>query len=138
MAKSVYATIPTLDDVRDLLQRAHGEPHHTPAQTLDRLWTGHLAGDANLYGSAFARAAPRSLVEGNTLVSVELWPLNYLFRLIKKEPRKKEMRPGDPNAPVVIVRFRGNSCLIDGGRRITKWVREDPGSDHVAWIISVR
>ena len=128
--------MPTINEVRDLVYKSHGKNDLFSAHTLDRLWTKHLKRRVSRYGNQFVDSAPKIINEQNSSVSSGLRSTKDLRALIKKlrvkPPRKLSADP------VVIVNFRNKDCLIDGGRRITKWFEEGDQSDHEVWIVEIR
>jgi hypothetical protein len=126
---------PTIDDVRDLAQAGHREGNDTPEETLNRLWRKHIDGRVKKYGGEFVTAAPRCLTAENTSITSEKWPTDALSKLFPEDSERPLQGP--ETAPVIIVRFRKQDCLIDGGRRITKWRRENDTNLHDAFVVSL-
>ena len=127
---------PTIDDVRDVAQVGHRErKNDTPEETLNRLWLKHFEAPEKPYGAAFIQAKPHCLTDANTSVTLEEWSTENLGKLIVKD-RTLPIRC--ETAPVIIVKFRNIDCLIDGGRRITKWRRERDPNTHAAYVLSLR
>ena len=88
------------------------------------------------YGKAFIEAAPRCLTDENASVTLEEWSTEDLGKLIRQD--RTHLLQGPETVPVIIVKFRKIDCLIDGGRRITKWRREKDPTPHAAYVLSLR
>ena len=127
--------MPTIDAVRNLVQPGHQFGNDTPEETLNRLWNKHLEGRKEKYGTEFVSSAPKALNAENTSVVSEKWSSDDLGNLIYKD-RTRPLE-GDENTPVVIIRHRDRDCLLDGGRRITKWRRANPPTFHETWIVAL-
>jgi len=127
--------MPTIDEVRALVHKGHGTRFGSPEWPLNRLWQEHLDARKEKYGTEFVSSAPKALTVENTSIVSEQWPLDDLSNLIVKD-RTRPLR-GDENAPVVMVRYQGRDCLVDGGRRITKWRHAKPPTGHEIWILEV-
>ena len=127
--------MPTIDEVRDLVWLGHKKGAKTPEEALNRLWKIHLCARKDKYGTEFVSSAPKALTAENTSIVSEQWPLDRLSKLIGKD-RTRELE-GCENAPVVMVRYQGRDCLIDGGRRITLWRHAKPPTGHEIWIVEV-
>ena len=125
--------MPTIDDVRDLVWRGHKKGARTPEEALNRLWKIHLDARKEKYGTEFVSSAPEALTAENTSIVSEKWSSDDLGKLIDKDRKKP---PRYENWPVVMVKHQGRDCLIDGGKRITKW-RAKPPTFHEIWIVEV-
>ena len=119
----------SFEEVCDLLQLGHRQSGHTPEQTLNRLFRKHLAGHKPDIASN-----PPWLSSANTLVTTEIWSKSSLRQLA---PRAESREPRHQEFPVVIVRYQGRDCLIDGGSRIHAWFQAGDIGRHSAYIISV-
>ena len=127
---------PTIDDVRDLAQAGHREKKNdTPEETLNRLWLKHFDEPEFKYGVEFIQAVPRCLTDENTSVALQEWSTEKLSKLIINDRDRPIL--GRETDPVIIVKFRNIDCLIDGGRRITKWRKEKDPSPHAAYVLSL-
>ena len=119
----------TFEKVCLLLQAGHKMHNHTPEQTLNRLFRKHLqAHKQELAGD------PPYLSSDNTVVTMESWAKPALRKLA---PRTKSRPPQRVNLPVVIVRYRGQDCLIDGGSRIHAWHEAGDTGCHSACVVTV-
>jgi hypothetical protein len=119
----------SFDDVCCLVQPGHQVGNDTPEQTLNRLFRKHLDGLKK-----HLAANPPWLSSENTIVTAESWGKPALRELA---PRESSRVPRQEDLPVVIIRYRGDDCLIDGGSRIHAWhVAGDTGS-HPACVVTV-
>ena len=109
------------------------EPHWQKEETLNRLFLKHIRARRKDYGDDFVNSAPW-LKKNNVDVTLEKFSTKHLVNLI--EPR--EDLPHREDTPVVMVRYHGRECLIDGGKRISKWNREGNTDDHPAYVVTVR
>jgi hypothetical protein len=117
------------DAVCDLLQAGHRAIHQdSPVYTLNRLFQKHLGLRPEVL------EAPPFLTAENTTVSMERRPKPDLRALA---PRKSSRPPNRLDLPVVIVRYLGHDCLIDGGSRSHHWHVNGETDDHDAWILTV-
>lgn len=126
--------IKTIHDVRNSLQAGHQKGNDTPERTLNRLWQKHLKGREDRYGKEFVENAPKNLTDDNVSASLEAWSTEKLGRLIHKD---REKPPHREDSPVVIVKFRNRCCLIDGGKRITKWRTSKDTNSHDAYVLAL-
>ena len=90
--------------------------------------------DPDRYSNEIVLDAPE-LNWNNTEITMEPMTTDYLYGLAGPGSRDT---PHRDDTPVVIVRFRGNDYLIDGGSRCRKWHNEDNQDMHNAYIITVR
>ena len=119
----------TYEDVCHLLQAGHRQGNNTPEQTLNRLFRKHLAAHQKDIA-----ADPPWLSSSNTVVTTESRSKPALRELA----RRSDSRPArHEDFPVVIVRYRGRECLIDGGSRIHAWFEGGDTGDHPACIMTV-
>jgi len=122
-------------DVSEILQNHNGN-----YCTLNRLWLKHhkSAGWRKMwpdrYTDTMVLAAPE-LNKGNITITTERRTTADLYDLAGSTPRP--LPPEKDNTPVVIVRFRSNDYLIDGGKRCTKWHQENNQDMHDAYIVTV-
>ena len=119
----------TFESVCLLLQAGHRQGSDTPEQTLKRLFRKHLTGHKKDIA-----ADPPWLSCGNTVVTMESRSKPALRKLA---PRSKSRTPRHENFPVVIIRYCGQECLIDGGSRIYAWHRAGDTGNHPAYILTV-
>ena len=130
------AKMPTIEDVTKVTL-PHWRPNYC---TLNRLWLKHHKGKGRRTGSSGKYSdeiiidAPE-LNAGNTTVTEELRSTKYLFELAGDAPRPE---PYPKDDPVVIVRFRNNDYLIDGGKRIYKWHQDNNQDKHRALVVTVK
>ena len=129
--------MPTIDDVRELVWRDHKPPlgEETPEQTLNRLWVKHRGSREPKFGKEFVSGPPDALTAENTSVVSEQWSSDDLGKILDK-PKSALPRPGKITA-VVIIRYQKRDSLLEGGRRITRWRKRKPPTDHEAWIVEV-
>lgn len=122
------AAYATFDAVCELLQAGHRKGSNTPSETLNRLFGKHLSQRAP------ALVAGRPLLDAtNTSISVEWWPKARISELAFPDgpaaPRRVEV-------PVVVVRYRGRDCLLDGNNRARHWrYAGDPGEHPVCLLV---
>jgi len=117
------------DHVCQLLQAGHQQGDHTPAQTLNRLFCKHL----DVHQKDIAPNAPW-LSSANVVVTTESWSKPDLRKLA---PRSESRAPRREDLPVIIVRYRGRNCLIDGGSRIHAWFQRGDRGNHPAFVLTV-
>lgn len=129
MSASEAASYQMFEDVCRLLQAGHRQGNDTPEQTLNRLFRKHLHGHKKDIA-----ADPPWLSDGNTIVTTESWAKLDLRELA---PRNESRPPWCEDFPVVIIRYRGRDCLIDGGSRIHAWFEAGDTGSHPACILAV-
>ena len=112
-----------------LFEIGHRWIGHTPEQTLNRLFTKHL--DKHQPDIA---ADPPQLTSDSVTVTIECW---FTPELKQLAPEDRIHPPGREDLPVVIVRYRGRNCLIDGGKRIHRWHVAGDKSNHPAYVLDV-
>ena len=123
-------------DVYEILKN-----HKGPYCTLNRLWLKHHKSAGwrekwpDRYTDKMVLDAPE-LNQGNTTITTERRTTSDLYDLAGSSPR--DLPPGKDDTPVVIVRFRNNDYLIDGGKRCTKWHQENNQDMHDAFIVNVQ
>ena len=116
------------DEVCDLLQAGHRKkPHHTPLDTINRLFDKHLKEKPDL-----AENAPR-LTSANTVVIRETKPKVDFAKLAHPIGEKR-----DADFPLVIVRYRGVDCLLDGNHRCRAWKADSDTTPHTAYVLIVQ
>jgi hypothetical protein len=114
--------------VCEMLQAGHQfQKDHSPSDTLNRLFV------KNLGGADKAPDAPK-LTAGNVTVRLEKRPKPELRKLA---PRKNSRTPNRLDLPVVIVRYRGEDRLIDGGSRCHHWHTNGEIDEHDVWVLTV-
>ena len=115
------------DAVCELVHNGHRKrPHHTPLDTLNRLFEKHLKGKGDI-----ATNAPR-LTGMNTRVTEVTRPKQEFVALSHPEGDGR-----DSPYPIVIVRFRGVDCLLDGNHRCRAWRASGDTSMHTAYVLTV-
>jgi len=135
--------MPTLDEVRELVHKGHGDtrPGFTPTLTLDYLWFKHLCGHREIYdrlhGELFVAVVPKVLTYENPSVDIADWSTASLVPLLHGVDRTRPLQ-GDMDAPVAVVIFRGQPCLVDGGRRVTFWKQSGDANPHKAYVVTIR
>ena len=120
----------TFEAVCSLVQPGHQKGNDTPEQTLNRLFCKHLKAHKKDLA-----ADPPWLFSGNTIVTMESRAKPALRELA---PRNESRLPQREDLPVVIVRYRGQDCLIDGGSRIHAWHEAGDTSSHPACVVTVK
>jgi hypothetical protein len=115
------------DAVCDLLQKGHRKkPHHTPLDTINRLFQKHLKGMSAIAGN------PPRLTSQNTLVTQETRSKQEFAKLANPVGGAR-----DCEHPIVIVRYRGVDCLLDGHLRARAWLTSADMSEHTAYVLIV-
>lgn len=99
---------------------------------LNRLWFKHVNAEGR-YPDDFVSAVPK-LTNKNFQITKESKTTEELYVLAGPGRREK---PYKDDTPVVIVRFRGRDCLIDGGSRCRKWHNERDVNMHEAYVLTV-
>ena len=126
--------MPDINDVFQVLRF-----HCGPYCTLNRLWLKHHKGenrrkdDPGRYSEKMVLEAPE-LNDENTTITIESKTTDYLYELAGPSERREPYRE---DTPVVIVHFRGNDYLIDGGKRSHKWHKENSQDEHEAYVVTV-
>jgi hypothetical protein len=127
MSDMMQANEGLFDRVCELLQKGHQKrPHHTPLDTLNRLFEKHLKGKPDI-----AANAPR-LTSMNTRATEETRSKQEFVDLAHPEGEGR-----DSSFPIVIVRFRGVDCLLDGNHRCRAWKASGDKSLHTAYVLTV-
>ena len=129
MSETDTAGYETFENVCCLVQPGHQWGNDTPEETFNRLFRKHLNGHKKDLATD-----PPWLSSDNTIVTMESWAKPALRELA---PRNESRRPQREDLPVVIVRYRGHDCLIDGGSRIHSWFEAGDTSSHLACIVTV-
>jgi hypothetical protein len=125
-----HSTLELFDRVCQVLQAGHRQGNDTPEQTLNRLFRKHL----NAHQEAIADDPPW-LSSRNVAVLIEDRSTADLKALA---PQPRNRPPRHTAYPVVIVRYRGRECLIDGGKRIHSWDASGNSEDHPAYVLAVQ
>ena len=108
----------------------HRKGEHTPEQTLNRLFSENLEKwHAELYPGR-----PQIHV-GNFNARQECWIVTKLEKL--KRGHKKTDTNGPSDLPIIVVAYKGQTCLIDGTTRINKWVAEENEELHAVYVLEV-
>jgi hypothetical protein len=118
------------DEVCHLLQVGHRKHSHTPEETLNRLFREHLMAHQRDIADS-----PTWLSSTNVVVTIERWATSALSEIAPK--RDQSRRPRCQDVPVVIVRYRGRACLIDGGSRIHAWSEAGDTGERPAYVVAV-
>lgn len=125
----------TFDRVCKMLDDGHGRRRPdrlTPIDTLNSLFRKHLGE----HQPDLATHPPR-LTADNVVVSIEIWPKPNLRELASRDESRLP-HPAFMHLPVVLVRYQGRDCLIDGGSRIHVWHESGDTSGHQVCILMVR
>ena len=116
------------DAVCDLLQKGHRKkPHHTPLDTINRLFRKHLKGKPEIADN------PPWLTSQNTFVTQETRSKQEFAKLANPVGGAR-----DCEHPIVIVRYRGMDCLLDGNHRSRAWLASTDMSEHTAYVLIVQ
>jgi hypothetical protein len=112
------------------LLRPHRKGSDTLEQTLNRLFKKHLVGR-----KPHLAANPPYLNCENITVTGETKPKNVFAPLADPNFKKGAY---DGGGPIVIVRFRGQDCLIDGNHRGRLWLQQNNSDPHTAVVLVVK
>jgi hypothetical protein len=119
------------EEICAMLHAGHGSPKHpnlTPSETLNRLFVKNLGGPAK------APNAP-TLTPDNVSIKLEKRPKPDLRKLASRQSSRP---PARLDLPVVVVCYRGEERLIDGGSRCHYWHVNGQTDDHGAWVLTVK
>ena len=112
-----------------LLHDGHKQRGYTPEGTLNRLFKKHL----NRLKPEIADNPPL-LTPRNVRVTIEQLPTAVLKA---SAPGDRTQAPRHRDFLVVIVRYRGRDCLIDGSKRIHAWYVAGDTGQHAAYVLVV-
>jgi hypothetical protein len=101
-------------------------PGHSCVHTVNRLW----AKDPFVKDPGVLPVISREAFD----VSREAWDLDRLWKLIH-DTQRTDFPPVAMHHPVVVVRWRGTDYLIDGRRRINRWMREGMEGPHEVLVV---
>ena len=127
--------------VCEMLDGGHGDPsgrgsrrpdRQTPIGTLNSLFKKHLDGHQQDLATD-----PPWLTPDNVLVSIEIWPKPKLRELTTRDESRLP-HPAFMHLPVILVRYKGRDCLIDGGSRIHVWHESGDTSGYRLDILKKR
>jgi len=130
MSAQEEASYETFEAVCLLVQAGHQVGNRTPEHTFNRLFRKHLD-----RLKKHLAADPPWLSSENTIVTMERWEKPALRELA---PRDESRIPRREDLPVVIIRYRGEDCLIDGGSRIHAWHKAGDTGNHPACVVTVK
>jgi hypothetical protein len=116
------------EKVLDLLA-PHRKATHTLEQTLNRLFRKYLKRRKPDFADN-----PLELSARNISVIEETRPKKEFGTLAEQDFSKGAYDYGNP---IVIVRFRGHDCLIDGNHRGRFWLQNGDASPHTAFVLVV-
>jgi hypothetical protein len=102
----------------------------SPEETLNRIFGECLSKSFK----ELARDRPM-LSRDNLSPKAEEWPFSSLAKLQRKHTRTEIQ--GCEDTPIVVVRYRNRDCLIDGTKRINKWLAEGRDSPHKVYLLEV-
>ena len=90
-----------------------------------------------LFGEHFKRGARLPRITPQTWTArVEHWSTAELARLRRKDHDARD--PRHKSYPVVAVLYRADYFLIDGRRRVNRWLYENAPGSHIVLVISSR
>jgi hypothetical protein len=122
----------TFTEATELVRR-HCKGSDTPEQTVNRLFRKHLAGRRKLERTPDISEDPPVLSAENTKVFAETKS--------KQEFVGLTLSPNGPHwdcdAPILIVRYRGIDCIMDGSHRCRHWKATNDQSEHTACVLVV-
>lgn len=101
-------------------------PNDTPQFTLNRLFRKRLGDRVPL------------LDENSATLSEEMWPMEKLAKLNVDIVSDPGPVGGDPDSPIVVVRYEGVDYRLDGRRRIWRWCSDGDTSDHPVLLLTVK
>jgi len=115
------------------LVREHSKSKDTSEQTVNRLFRKHLDGRRKLGRAPDISNNPPVLSAKNTIVLAE--------KRSKQEFVDLTLSPVGPHwdcgAPILIVRYLGVDCLLDGSHRCREWKATNDQSVHTACVLVV-
>jgi hypothetical protein len=116
------------DAVCDLLQKWHRKKtHHTPLDTINRLFKKHLKDKPEIAEN------PPWLTSQNTHVIQETRSNQEFAKLANPVGGAR-----DCEHPIVIIRYRGLDCLLDGYDRSRAGLASTDMSEHTAYVLIVQ
>lgn len=98
---------------------------HTPQMALDRVAVKCLRISLKLFFNS-----------SNCNISQTLLPFSELDKLTRYD--KLDANPHCECEPIVVLVYNGQRYVIDGRRRVTKWLNEDSTKPRLALIIEPR
>src|SRR5262249_42959135 len=116
------------------LVRNHCHAGHTPEQTVNRLFRKHLHGRRKAGRTPDISDNPPELSTKNTKVIAET-KSKQDFVDLTLSPHSEEH--WDCGAPLLIARYRGVDCILDGSHRCREWKLTNDRSDHTACVLLV-
>jgi hypothetical protein len=122
----VAATSVALWDAVSNVLKWSNWPGHSCAHTVNRLWA------KNPFVKHPA-ALPVISREGFD-VTRESWDLDRLWELVHLTQRT-DFAPAATHHPIVVVRWEGAEYLVDGRRRICRWMREGDEGPHEVLVV---
>lgn len=130
----------TIQEVQDLLAKGHG--NHTD-DALQYLWNIHRNGKSDegpmvkYFGFVYRDATPKIINENNLEFIVEEFSTHTIILLNHGEITDRKLI-GDPEAPIVYVKYKGNYHMIDGNRRIRYWCDHRIDGPHKVCILAIK
>jgi hypothetical protein len=115
------------------LVREHCKPSQTPEQTVKKLFCKHLRGrkeigrTPNIFDNPPEQSAKNTKVIAETKSKQEFVDLTL-------SPNGEHW---DCGAPILIARYRGVNCIIDGSHRCREWKVTNDQSEHTACVLVV-
>jgi hypothetical protein len=106
----------------------HTKGADSPEQTLNRLFQKHLVRKPSL-----ATNSPRLSRHNVSVTREERKKLSFVGLARYLESGQAH----DSADPIVIVRYRGVDCLIDGSHRCRQWYKDEDLGDHTAYVLVV-
>jgi hypothetical protein len=115
------------------LVREHCKPGHTPEQTVNRLFRKHLGGRRKVGRTPDISDDPPVLSAANTKVLAETKP-KQSFVDLTLSPNGEHW---DCGAPILVVRYRGVDCIMDGSHRCRHWKATNDTTEHTSCVLVV-
>jgi hypothetical protein len=106
----------------------HAKGNDTLEQTLNRLFNKHLTRKPSI-----AKNAPILSSHNVTVTQEKQKKLSFAGLALKLETGPVY----DSLNAIVIVRYRGVDCLIDGSHRCRHWYKIEDTGDHTAYVLIV-
>jgi len=122
----------TFAGVCEMVSQGHSGSQDAPDDPVNRLYRKHLSRH-----KPHLMPGLTHLSEETVAIAAEHWSVEDLVDLLPGGPVHKTPRK-NTNDPLVIVRDRGETSIIDGGRRISAWARQGDKGPHCVAVLEVR
>ncbi len=132
----------SIEDVRDLLTLGLDSNNNTD-DALQYYWRIQRNGKtdegpmAKYFGFIYRDSTPEYIGHHNLELEFEEFSTHTL-RLLNHGELSNQKLHGDPEAPIVYVKYNGNYHMIDGNKRIRYWYdRNDEGPHKVCVLLVI-